>query len=484
MKKTTLITALLLFCTVTFANNVQVSTISYNAAAQQVSFTLTWENSWDLTGGGPPGNHDAVWVFIKCQTGSDVWSHAQISTTPSSHTLGNSLALAQPAAMNTYGVLIKRGTLGFGNINGGNNVSLQLSSPAGITAIQVFAIEMVYISEGAFGIGHSNPATDAFDVATISNENMIPAGSLRVNPADIPAAFPKGYKAFYVMKYEISQGQYTDFLNTLTRTQQTARVATDISGTIVTNQYVMSNQASLTQFNHIMCPATLPVAGSVIFSCGVPEKACNFLGWADYSSYLDWAGLRPFTEIEFEKICRGFDARIDNQFIWGTPYSFAQLPTSLGTVDADLTTETTIWSDAVTNPNNYANVSQNYITGGRLMRCGFPGSKPTNRILSGAAYFGAMEMAGNASEYVIQVLDDGLLFTNENGNGDVTDAPLTWPSNITASGVNFKGGSFRTPLAANGQGFLIHPRYAPSGKPVLTNNNRYDYMGGRGALSL
>lgn len=31
----------------------------------------------------------------------------------------------------------------------------------------------------------------------------------------IPAAFPKGYNAFYLMKYEISQGQLTDFFNFL-----------------------------------------------------------------------------------------------------------------------------------------------------------------------------------------------------------------------------------------------------------------------------
>lgn len=482
MKKITLLLCTLLsLFTAAFANNVQVTGVSYNAGSHQVLFTLTWENSWDLA--GAPGNHDAVWIFIKCQTGNNVWSHAQLSTTASAHTLGSSLALAQPGAMNPYGVLIKRGTPGFGNINGGNTVSLQLTTPTGITAIQLFAVEMVYVTGGPFGIGHSSVA-GTLAATTISNENMIPAGSLRMNASDIPAAFPKGFNAFYVMKYEISQGQYTDFLNTLTRTQQIARVATDISGTAVTNRYVMSNQAGLTQYNHIMCPATLSATESVIFSCAVPEKACNYLGWADYASYLDWAGLRPFTEMEFEKICRGFDARIDEQLIWGGIYiNTNQLPTSTGIIDADLPTETTIWSDAATNPNGYANVSKNHITGGRLMRCGFPGDKPTNRILSGATYFGAMEMAGNAGEYVVQVEDGGLLFTGENGNGDVSDVPANWPDFTTASGINSKGGHFRSSIQAGGSVFMIQTRdgFPASG---YGNNQRYDYQGGRGALSL
>ncbi|HCR53204.1 MAG TPA: hypothetical protein DIW27_02215, partial [Cytophagales bacterium] len=31
----------------------------------------------------------------------------------------------------------------------------------------------------------------------------------------IPANYPKGFNAFYTMKYEVSQKQYADFFNTL-----------------------------------------------------------------------------------------------------------------------------------------------------------------------------------------------------------------------------------------------------------------------------
>ena len=34
------------------------------------------------------------------------------------------------------------------------------------------------------------------------------------------------------------------------------------------------------------------------------DRACNFLNWNDLAAYLQWAALRPMTELEFEKICR------------------------------------------------------------------------------------------------------------------------------------------------------------------------------------
>ncbi|HEX6429469.1 MAG TPA: hypothetical protein VF008_17375, partial [Niastella sp.] len=275
-------------------------------------------------------------------------------------------------------------------------------------------------------------------------------------------------------------GQYTDFLNALTHAQQAQRVATDISDSSVTNRYVMTNRPTLFEYNHIKCPAAISVTGPVIFSCGVPEKACNYLGWADYASYLDWAGLRPFSELEFEKLCRGFDALIDQQLIWGPAYTDSAVIKSIDVIDADLPTETNIWADPLINTYNRGNVSVNQIAmgGERLMRCGFPGSKPINRALSGAAYFGVMEMAGNAGEFVVMALNDGLLFTGENGNGDVTDIPASWPD-ITASGISTKGGNYKT----FGVACMIYPRIVNTGTQFI-NNTRNPAQGGRGALSL
>ena len=35
-------------------------------------------------------------------------------------------------------------------------------------------------------------------------------------------------------------------------------------------------------------------------------------------TYLDWAGLRPMTELEYEKICRGPSAPVAGEYAWGS----------------------------------------------------------------------------------------------------------------------------------------------------------------------
>jgi len=53
----------------------------------------------------------------------------------------------------------------------------------------------------------------------------------------LPVEFPKGYAAFYCMKYEINQGQYGDFFSqlTLSRATATARNSTTDLPSTVTN---------------------------------------------------------------------------------------------------------------------------------------------------------------------------------------------------------------------------------------------------------
>ena len=41
------------------------------------------------------------------------------------------------------------------------------------------------------------------------------------------------------------------------------------------------------------------------------------LNWADLAAYLDWSALRPMTELEFEKVCRGTMPRVAGEYPWG-----------------------------------------------------------------------------------------------------------------------------------------------------------------------
>ncbi|MCB9178869.1 MAG: hypothetical protein H6590_05555 [Flavobacteriales bacterium] len=79
------------------------------------------------------------------------------------------------------------------------------------------------------------------------------------------ATYPNGYNAYYCGKYEISQQQYVDFLNTLTRPQQNARTATDLSDgiTSVTNVYVMSNGIGVFNRNGIRCDAIIDATATL-----------------------------------------------------------------------------------------------------------------------------------------------------------------------------------------------------------------------------
>src|SRR5436189_5261831 len=115
------------------------------------------------------------------------------------------------------------------------------------------------------------------------------------------------------MKYELSQGAYRDFLNSLNLTQQITRTGTAPTNVIGTGALVSPLIAR--NFIEIATPGTgtapavygLDADADNIFDETTDGEwvACNFLSWMDLAAYLDWAGLAPMTEIVFERICRG-----------------------------------------------------------------------------------------------------------------------------------------------------------------------------------
>ncbi|MCX6164517.1 MAG: hypothetical protein NTU73_06590, partial [Ignavibacteriae bacterium] len=119
--------------------------------------------------------------------------------------------------------------------------------------IRIYAIEQVYVPQGSFYVGSGGNETGAFykyptstNPYQITSEGAITVGTATNNlyyPSPgtaysgdqlgpIPSAFPKGYNAFYCMKYEITQQEYVDFLNSLTQTQADTR-----KYTISSNRY-------------------------------------------------------------------------------------------------------------------------------------------------------------------------------------------------------------------------------------------------------
>jgi formylglycine-generating enzyme required for sulfatase activity len=186
----------------------------------------------------------------------------------------------------------------------------------------------------------------------------------------LPKAFPKGTTAFYMMKYELTQGQYAYFLNMLDKTGQQNRADTG------TRDYLKRK-------------------GSIVYEDGVyralwPNRPCNFISWDDACAFADFAGLRPFTEFEFEKAARG----------GGRPSLAAEFPWN--TAGKDLLQRVT-------------NKEGDYLMLNAMREDEL--SEET-RALFGASYYWVMDLAGGVWERCITAGDSvGRKFSGTHGNG-------------------------------------------------------------------
>lgn len=464
------------------ANNIQVTNASLtsndgNAGQCFVQFDLAWENSWR---GGGAVNNDAAWVFAKFRTSNGIWQHVRLGNTGHIAAAGSQIdpgLLAPASAFNAttnpvMGTFVRRSAEGSGTFT---VPGMQLRWPYAaqglsfndIVEVRVYAIEMVLVPTGVFAAGSGGSELNAFELTTITTANAATppsgTGSLGGQAGGHPsnstpggnAAYPNGFNAYYCMKYELTQQQYVDFLNTLTRAQQQRRVATNVSGTSVTNRFVMSNTATILNRNGIRCDGTLDATAPIAFYCdangnGVGGestdglwRACNFLSFVDLGSYLGWSGLRPMTELEFEKACRGGLLPVANEFAWGTTSISAAAYTvsNNGTANEGISTGYGLLTG------NAAYTTTASTLNGPVRVGVFAGNANNNgRITSGAGSFGIMELSGNANEFVVDLWNFGRSFTGTHGDGslnlDGAYTAVSWPSAIDGSGATIRGGSF------------------------------------------
>jgi len=311
-----------LAATMAQANNIAVKNVILTSApgtaVMDVQFDLSWSDSWRASwkeGATTVTNWDATWVFIKYRVtsgGADTnWHHACLASEGNSAPAGMAVEVgASPigAAKVNVGAFIHRSTLGTGNVDF-TRVTLRWkdvpSVPKDKIEVRVHAIEMVYIPQGSFypgagsGWGHLYQYTEGgkeekpmqvtaesntFTIGTkpgniyYGNENQTHGDQI----GTITSEFPKGYAAFYCMKNDILQGQYREFLDELTPRQADMRFPGN------------------TGMDRV------PVDGSWIYggTNAAPDKIANWLSWVDVAAYLDWAGLRPMSELEFKKAFR------------------------------------------------------------------------------------------------------------------------------------------------------------------------------------
>ena len=456
---------LLLLSTAVGANNIAVQVTDIidemdNGTHATVTFDLTWENSWRVA--AAPANWDAAWVFGKFRVNEGPWQHMTIEQ-------------ADPAPggvtqefMDSRGMMIYRAGTGTGDVSY-TDLSLRWDFAAdgfsgnGDLDIQLYGLEMVYVPEGAFSLG-TGPAqgaqvneTDEFYEGggeklpyRVTGDGIITmgdvVGSLYFDDTEdpdatvarrfadrttsIPATYPEGFRAFYAMKYEMSQQQWVDFWNTLTPTQQAPRDVTpettdeDLPGWRNGVRYTAPGSGVQTTTR-----ATIPM---------------GYLSQNDMLAYLDWAALRPMTSWNLKRRPADRERPVSNEYAWGT---------STATIDTFFRSNRNTANETIDNPNlggTTGNAALGNVDDGRTttegpLRCGiFAASDPSgNRVISGASYYGLMELSGNQWEFTIGMTDTtGRGFTNVHGDGALAtngEANVaTWPTG--RDGVAFKGG--------------------------------------------
>lgn len=380
------------------------------------------------------------------------WGHATLSTRKSDHSAPAGAELdVGLAGEKGVGVFLYRSAEGKGTWSNTGVRLKWLHRDDGVentarTDIRVNALEMVYVPRGSYLVGEKGEVAGSFcDGATVL-KGMKGGGSwitgnvlaFRItgeaeltltnapgflwgtynmgSPGKLPAQFPKGYAAFYCMKYEISQGEYAAFLNQLPETQAAARYP---RATIQARFLERSDFHSITN-------------DSGAYVALKPGNSCNWLSWADGAAYADWAALRPMSELEYEKACRGPLELVTNESAWGNSFT---LPFQEGL----LITNVCPWGKSTVTNTVALDHRETPLPPYPEGICG-----KERRTEAGSTYWGIATISGHLRERVVNIgLAEGRQFTGLCGDGALATNGLAdvtgWPDD-SAAGVGSRGG--------------------------------------------
>lgn len=470
-------------------SNVRLSSVQKEQRTAYINFNVKWENSWrtDKQGKGceAPYNHDAVWIFIKYKTNNS-WHHVYLPDMPSICKIGINNGVEPQIRVGkcwnlkqkiTGGLFLFRKNNGKGNIDW-QNVEIQWHYPEHLnidmktTEIQVFGIEMVYVPEGEFYVGDgANPpqigsffeaktkcnpyfitSEKAFTLGDVKNslmsnkiEDMYTEDDFDDNTTRIlPQKFPKGYNGYFCMKYEVSQREFVGFLNTLTARQQKKHIEAQHFGEYM---HLKAGIKEPQGRNGIKCIKGIIDNNPALYACDLdndnrynePEDglyiACNWISWLNAAAFADWAGLRPMTELEYEKACRGNKKPVPFEYAWGTTEIVPCGKLKYAGEKREMPV----------NPLANCNVD-GYKTTNGAVRTGCFASTEQKRQYTGKSYYQICELSGNVLERCITLGNSkGRQFTGLHGDGEISTSGKAnvayWPDS-DALGVGFRGGSW------------------------------------------
>ncbi|MEM9858857.1 MAG: SUMF1/EgtB/PvdO family nonheme iron enzyme [Bacteroidota bacterium] len=419
-------------------SNIQITQVEYVQSdgpeyKRGVNVTISWKNSWNTD-----KNHDAAWVFFKVINKNKGYQHLYL--------MPNTAHLDWKATSNIPDAEAKISSDGTGMMVYPTNtyrgdvtyrffveldtsrISERYINYLDNRTIEGYGIEMVYIPKGAFTLG--DPDTTALNYGaffqsddvgefdglyTVTKENApieIGKGKDKLfyrgpepeyqgdQQGPIPAAFPKGVGSFYLMKYEVNQGIYAAFLNSL------SSEASSVRFTGGTPDYERLGGTIKLENSH--------------FVAALPQQRMVFWHWNDMMAFTDWAALRPYTELEFTKACRGLIKPLAHEMPWNTSNS-AKVIRRI-------------------NPKTHRMELPDGYNEGQI--------NDENREFFGASYYWVMDLGGSMWEKVVTLGDSvGRAFEGQHGDGRIDYYGRAnvegWPHGYGESyGYGYRGGGY------------------------------------------
>jgi hypothetical protein len=394
----------------------RVSPVALASDGAAATFSIRWPNGWRNE-----RNHDGAWIVLR---GPDA-TRPPLHVAASGHRATSGTRATVTASADGLGVLVAPAAAHRGEF--ACDVEVRLAAP-GAGPVTAWAVGMVLVPAGGFELGDDEPVVVRHGAFHRVGDDGEPAGpfavtsegELRVAKAPgalwyvrdrngyqgdqggpIPAAWPKGTRAFWVMKHELTQGEYAAWLSALPPAWRDARAP-------LAGRGEEADTCSLAR-DHERIVAR------------APDRPCNFVSWDDTCAWADWMALRPMTELEFEKAARGPKRPVAGDYPWGTA---ALAPMQRRVQRTRDLAHATVADEAKLDD--------------------------ASRERLGASFFWVMDLSGSVWERVVSAAHPaGRAFTGTHGDGVLApdgkatnaDWPKTRADGEEADGLGFRGGA-------------------------------------------